>query len=92
MTSTDVTLYAVTVRLEKNPDHNPKRKVSGPCPVTGHPCDDITGEHHTFVASMTIEDSTPEMVRASYEAMYHVTRVEELLTLSPATIIHTPDK
>jgi hypothetical protein len=81
-------LFAVTVRLEKNPAHDPKNKKTGPCPLnalTKHLCDDVTGEHHTLLHSGG-DKSTVESVRALYESMgnametvYHVTRVEEVI-------------
>lgn len=73
-------LFAITVRLPKNPAHDPKNKKTGPCPISTLPeptCDDVTGEHHTFLHPGTAK-STLENVRASYETIYHVTRVEEV--------------
>jgi hypothetical protein len=72
-------LFAVTVRLEKNPLHDPKNKKTGPCPISAvqQLCDDVTGEHHTFLhvgtATLTVEN-----IRAAYETIYHITRVEEV--------------
>jgi hypothetical protein len=71
--------FAVTVRLPRNPDHNPMNKKAGACPVNGQPCDDVTGQHHTFLC--TGDDlSTTESIRKTYEGLYHVTRVEKLVT------------
>lgn len=66
--------YLVTVKLPKNPEHNPRDKKTGPCPVNGKPCTDVTGEHHTFLAKL--EDVSEEGVRDVYQEIYHVTRVE----------------
>lgn len=66
--------FLVTVKLPKNPEHNPRNKKTGPCPVNGKPCTDVTGEHHTFLAEL--DDVTAEDVREIYQSMYHVTRVE----------------
>ena len=41
----------VTVKLPRNPEHDPRRKVTGPCPVNGSVCTDVTGEHHTVAVS-----------------------------------------
>lgn len=73
--------FLVTVRLPKNPEHNPRDKKIGPCPVNGKPCTDVTGEHHTFLADLdghTLhgEDVDAEGVREIYQGLYHVTRVE----------------
>jgi hypothetical protein len=67
-------VWLVTVKIQKNPDHNPRDKKTGPCPVNGKPCTDVTGEHHTFVAFLP--DLDAEGVREAYEGIYHVTRVE----------------
>jgi hypothetical protein len=67
--------YLVTVKLPKNPTHNPRAKKSGPCPVNGEPCSDVTGEHHTVVMRTT---HTLSWVAAEYGKEYHVTRVESM--------------
>lgn len=67
-------LFLVTVRLPKNPEHNPRDKKTGPCPVDGKPCTDVTGEHHTFLTDL--DDIGAEGVREIYQGIYHVTRVE----------------
>lgn len=67
-------VYLVTVKLPKNPDHDPRNKVTGPCPVTGNLCTDVTGEHHTFtVQSRGGIDLVTTFARMRYG---HVTRVE----------------
>ena len=72
--------YLVTVKVPKNPEHNPRSKVIGPCPVNGEPCSDVTGEHHTIlVRSASLMSATLES-RAKYG---HVTRVESLTTNIP---------
>jgi hypothetical protein len=66
--------FLVTVKLAKNPEHNPREKKTGPCPISGKPCTDVTGEHHTFLADL--EGMSAEDAREVYETVYHVTRVE----------------
>jgi hypothetical protein len=66
--------YLVTVRLPKNPEHNPREKKAGPCPVNAKPCSDVTGEHHTFLVDEAGE--TVEEIREVYSAWFRVTRVE----------------
>lgn len=68
--------YLVTVKLAKNPEHNPRDKKTGPCPVNGKTCTDVTGAHHTFLADLVATGA--EDVRLIYEGIYHVTRVEEV--------------
>jgi hypothetical protein len=64
------TTYLVTVKLPKNPAHNPRAKQTGPCPFSDE-CTDVTGEHHTFLtnAAGLAELRTGDT---------HVTRVELL--------------
>lgn len=73
--------YLVTVKLPKNPEHNPRNKITGPCPVNGEPCSDVTGEHHTILMR------SPRDIRAvaemAAELYGHVTRVESLPTNIP---------
>lgn len=67
-------LYLVTVKLPKNPVHNPRRKIFGACPVNGEPCSDTTGEHHTILVRST---KGGDYVTKAAQAKYgHVTRVE----------------
>lgn len=66
--------YLVTVKLPKNPEHNPRKKVTGPCPVNGEPCSDVTGEHHTIlVRSYGGVEQVKSLMTEKYK---HVTRVE----------------
>ncbi len=67
-------LFLVTVKVPKNPDHNPRNKVTGPCPVFGNPCTDVTGEHHTLW--MVSEDGVHTVLDIAKETYGHVTRVE----------------
>lgn len=66
-------IFLVTVKLPKNPDHNPRDKKTGPCPVSGGVCTDVTGEHHTVIS---YADSVEE-ARAEY-ATCRITRIEEI--------------
>lgn len=66
----------VTVKLPRRADHDPRNKVTGPCPVAGantH-CTDVTGEHH----SVLVEDMPDvDTVRACFAGLgQHVTRIE----------------
>ncbi len=69
-----MTRWIVTVKLSRGyaGPHDPKNKVTGPCPYSSV-CTDMTGEHHSFVTediSQTIANLTEEGV--------HVTRIEEV--------------
>ena len=44
--------FIVTVKLPKNKEHDPHNKKTGPCPVNGETCTDVTGEHHSFLVEL----------------------------------------
>lgn len=67
-------LYIVTVKLAKNPTHDPKNKVTATCPMGEERCTDTTGEHHSFLVDSLLN---LEEVREYFAATYHVTRIEE---------------
>lgn len=69
-------MFLVTVKLPKNPDHNPRNKVTGPCPMGGGHCTDVTGEHHTtwWITNESLQ-TVLNLARKTYD---HVTRVEEV--------------
>jgi len=65
-------LFVVTVKLAKNPAHNPRDKQQGECPCATL-CTDTTGEHHSFL----MYGPSVEQVTTSAKVVYgHVTRVE----------------
>lgn len=66
-------MYLVTVKVKKNPNHDPHNKVTGLCPVTGLECSDVTGEHHTLTSYL----GSIEECREFWGKEYHVTRIEE---------------
>lgn len=70
--------FIVTVKLPKNPDHNPHNKVTGPCPLDASrrkTCTDVTGEHHSELVYLS---SIEEAMRLYKENGFHVTRIEEV--------------
>jgi hypothetical protein len=72
--------FMVTLKLPKNPAHNPHNKITGPCPVNDTKvCTDSTGEHHTVLYSAPDFMSTAQSVVEYWKLSgYHVTRVEEV--------------
>jgi hypothetical protein len=72
-----VNLHVVTIRLSPHPDHDPHRKLPGPCPLTDNRdtwCTDATGEHHsTLVRS---DETTEELAERMRAEGHHVTRIE----------------
>ena len=71
----DRTFYLITVKLPKNPSHDPRNKVTGPCPVNFEEwCTDVTGEHHTVVIRSDLDlDAVTAWARKKFS---HVTRIE----------------
>jgi hypothetical protein len=73
-------MYLVTIKLPRNPYHNPKSKVTGICPVAERMglsdlCTDATGEHHTYM-DITSASITQAIETAHILGFSHVTRVE----------------
>lgn len=73
--------FLVTVKVLKNPSHDPHNKKIGSCPLNGDEkkiCTDITGEHHTImVEARDMEQARLNTLKAYPEAL-HITRVEEV--------------
>lgn len=75
----------VTVRLPRNPNHDPHNKITGNCPANlGSICTDSTGEHHTIrVEANTFAEARQFVVETL--GFKHITRMEEINALySPA--------
>lgn len=69
-----MSVFLVTVRLPRRPEHDPHNKIAGTCPVQGDYCSDTTGEHHTVLV-----DDMPDIptVQAAFERLgYKITRIE----------------
>jgi hypothetical protein len=62
--------WLVTVKLPKNPAHDPRAKRTGPCPFSNE-CTDVTGEHHSFLTGA-------EGLEALRADGTHITRTERL--------------
>jgi hypothetical protein len=68
--------FLVTVKLPRNPAHNPRAKVTGACPLAPEvQCTDVTGEHHTYLAMANDEAAAREQAQREYG---HVTRIETI--------------
>lgn len=78
----------VTVRLPRNPQHNPNCKKIGKCPLFEPPftpfemqgsfaCTDVTGEHHCYIEYGSDLDDIRRKAEAKF---HHVTRIEECST------------
>jgi hypothetical protein len=64
--------FIVTVRLPKNPEHDPHNKKTGSC-LFSQFCTDVTGEHHSFVVSC----GTEEEIREKFKS-HRITRIEQI--------------
>jgi len=79
-------LFLVTVWLPARPDRNPHNKITGPCPLNGEPCTDITGEHHTLALWAPVETDAEEIrdtIPLSQWPGARVTRVETTRVYRP---------
>lgn len=64
-------MYVVTVKFPRDPEHDPRSKKTGACPVSEY-CTDVTGQHHSFIA---YNDADLEFIKTKYE---HITRIERV--------------
>jgi len=75
----------VTVKLPRNPKHDPRNKKTGKCPLFGSKyqgvelqgsfrCTDVTGSHHSYIEFGKDLQEIKEKARAKYG---HITRIEE---------------
>jgi len=73
-----MTYWIATVRLDKNPDHDPRNKVTGACPIgMGGTSTDVTGEHHSVLVNATnVEEARKAVIAAT--GIHHITRIEEV--------------
>jgi hypothetical protein len=71
--------FLVTVKLVKNPVHDPKNKITGICPADKWTrCTDVTGAHHTMMYITDDDLTTVEDTTAFFALNFHVTRDEEV--------------
>lgn len=63
----------ITIKLARGHagPHDPRNKMTGPCPVSPS-CSDVTGEHHSFLA----ESERAGRERAAAAGWTHITRIE----------------
>jgi hypothetical protein len=72
-----VALFLITVKLPRDPDHDPTNRKAGTCPVNHGNCTDITGPHHTFL--LEADGNQTEMMEEVRTRWPHVTRIEEVI-------------
>lgn len=70
----------VTVKIKRNPRHDPKSKHIGPCPINGVVfksgiCTDMTGSHHSYIAK---GKDLEEITYYAERKFDHVTRIEPI--------------
>lgn len=64
--------YILTIKLEKNPHHDPRAKITGNCEISQF-CTDKTGAHHSV---LICADSEQAVRRYADARGWHVTRIE----------------
>lgn len=69
--------WLVTVKVDRNPNHDPANKQIGMCPVSEGTCSDLTGQHHTFMV-----DDDQDMLLLHAIKGVHVTRVESVTIMT----------
>ena len=68
--------YLVTIKLPRNPEHNPVDKLTGPCVASPH-CTDMTGQHHTLLIEAADDG---DAVRQASTLGLHITRIERVVS------------
>jgi len=66
----------VTIKLPRNPRHNPRNKQTGRCPIKNTPCTDITGSHHSYIEEGKDIKDIKEKAKKKWG---HVTRIEVIM-------------
>lgn len=77
-----VTVQLVTIKLPKNPDHNPREKLTSTCAVSPE-CTDSTGEHHTVAVY------TDDEVDALRTRFGHITRIERVSLAATQPVVNS---
>lgn len=77
--------FLVTVKLPRNPAHDPNNKIAGAmCPAGGDTCTDMTGQHHT----VAIMAESASQIQRKLGHSIHITRIE---AAEPFTIVSFKD-
>jgi hypothetical protein len=69
-------LYIVTIRLPKNPNHDPRDKKSDICPSGSGICTDVTGEHHSYLMMGNDVATVRQAAEHRLPDGAHITRIE----------------
>lgn len=70
--------WAVTLKLPRNPEHDPANKITGPCPMAPDmTCTDTTGQHHTILV-FARDEAHAGALAVQRTGVQHVTRVEQV--------------
>lgn len=69
-------VYVVTVKLPRNKDHDQRNKKIGSCQFSPY-CTDVTGEHHSFIATAEDETQLRQQLKTT-TGCQHVTRIERV--------------
>ena len=69
--------YIVTLKLARNPGHNPAAKITAPWPLSELECTDQTGQHHSVLIEADGDSDTVR--RYLLDCGKHVTRIEYVM-------------
>jgi hypothetical protein len=62
----------VTIKIDRNPRHDPFNKQTGNCPCS-NTCTDMTGAHHSYLEEGTSIEDIEKKAKSKYK---HITRIE----------------
>ena len=62
----------VTIKIDKNPRHDPSNKQIGKCPCSNI-CTDMTGAHHSYLEEGISMEDIEKKAKSKYK---HITRIE----------------
>ena len=79
------TSYIFTVKLARNPQHDPRNKQTGECPVSDY-CTDVTGEHHSFIVQVADQAGLEARIRMLKDQEIHLTRIEQVSARTEGTL------
>ena len=71
----------VTVKLPRNPRHDPRNKKIGRCPLSlllGRElwCTDVTGSHHSYIEEGCCHREIEKKIKKKFGQYIHITRIE----------------
>ncbi len=65
----------VSIKIPPHPNHNPKNKQRGVCPIQNGACTDTVGSEHSYLES---GDNINEIETKACKLFNHITRIEQV--------------